>query len=299
MPTNEQIVKLIQSGINVQDNTEILWNQNLAIIKKTASTHAKNPHDVEDLEQEGFFALVKAAEKYDFDCGAKFSTYLFIHLNAQMSRYYARNKSAAHYSDNMIEYVTKYRQIKEILEKDNGVTDFDKFIQRLLNVSSKKLELIKEADLNINATSLDATDTESSLNMYDRVPDPNDPIADLIDRHAEETIVKEVRAAVERLDKVERDVITKSFWNRQTGVEIAKELDLKDYKVRTIRESALKKLASGKQGQRLRTMAANIYGIGIRGVGLDAFRRTWTSSTERAALTHYEQSKKYHSIQDK
>ena len=298
MPTNESLVKLIQLGTDVHHNMETLWNQNLAFIQKVAAAHARNQHDIEDLTQEGYFALVTAAERYDPECGAKFTTYLFIHLNGQMRRYYARNKGAAHYSDNIIEYVTKYRRIKEVLEKDNGANDYDIIIQKLLNVSQKKLDAIKAADLNINAASLDASDTETSLNLYDRIPDTCDPIADLIDRHAEETVAREVRAAVSRLDQVEQEVITKSFWQQKTGVEIAEELNLKEHKVHTVRNNALKKLASGKQGRRLRMMAADVYGLGIHGVSLNTFRRTWTSSTERAALIRYEETTERHSIQD-
>lgn len=296
--TNESLVKLIQSGINTQANTEILWKQNLALIQKIATVHARNPHDIEDLTQEGFFGLVNAAENYDSTCGARFTTYLFIHLNAQMRRYYARNKSAAHYSDNIIEYVTKYRQIKEILEKDNGVKDYDKIIQKLLDISQKKLDVIKAADMNINAASLDAEDPESSLNLYNRVPDPSDPIADLIDRHAQETLAKEVRAAVSRLGEVEQEVITKSFWQQKTKVEIAEELHLKYHKVNSIHNHAMKKLASGKQGRRLQMLASDIYGMGVKGVGADVFRRTWTSATEKTAILHYELSTAQNSIQD-
>ena len=66
--TNEELVELIQSGENVTDNMEQLYNQNHGMIYKIAKKYTY-AEDIDDLFQESYMALYKAACKYKKDQG--------------------------------------------------------------------------------------------------------------------------------------------------------------------------------------------------------------------------------------
>lgn len=74
---NEELVYLYQSGNKKALDMIIENNKNIVFFVSNKFYTNKSCIDIEDLEQEGFIGLIKAAEKYDFnkEKRAKFSTY--------------------------------------------------------------------------------------------------------------------------------------------------------------------------------------------------------------------------------
>lgn len=81
--SNEELVALIQAGD--RDRLVELWNQVKRMVYKQAARWAGlGGTTVEDLEQAGFIAVLRAVDSYD-PTKAKFSTYLFQRLRAEFS----------------------------------------------------------------------------------------------------------------------------------------------------------------------------------------------------------------------
>ena len=79
--TNEELVALIQSGIDVQENMTLLLEQNQGLVMLIAKQVSISSHmvDIDDVIQEGNIGLMKAVESYDESKGA-FATYAGVYI---------------------------------------------------------------------------------------------------------------------------------------------------------------------------------------------------------------------------
>ena len=82
--SNEELVKLIQDG--EMERIEELYNQTYPLIYKVCSRFF-GLEDTQDLLQEGYIALYKAALVYDPSRGASFSTVLYMVVRQSLKRY--------------------------------------------------------------------------------------------------------------------------------------------------------------------------------------------------------------------
>lgn len=75
--TNEELAELIQNTDSKTAKAE-LWENNKGIIYRLARQYynADRPYNVDDLVQQGYFALLYAVKSYDKEKGYKFTTYL-------------------------------------------------------------------------------------------------------------------------------------------------------------------------------------------------------------------------------
>ena len=88
--SNEELVNLIRTG-SKEDQNELyaqLYRQNYPLIHKYCKIYARgNPDDIEDFEQESFFALRIAVDRYDENRG-KFINCLLIWVKQVITRYF-------------------------------------------------------------------------------------------------------------------------------------------------------------------------------------------------------------------
>lgn len=61
--SNEEIVQEIQNGINVTENMELLYRQNMPLIRRFIKPYS-HYENMEDLEQESYFGLFSAGVGY-------------------------------------------------------------------------------------------------------------------------------------------------------------------------------------------------------------------------------------------
>lgn len=287
MATNEELCALIQDGVDTQANMEALWQQNTGIIHNLAKTYARDPFELEDLQQESFIALQTAAERYDPDCGAAFSTYLFIHLNSRMRRYLTKTRPAVRTPVHLVDNIVKYNKLKKQLQMELNTEPSDDMIRVLMGISQKQLAVVKKAARDMDAQSLDeiVADDES---RYTKIPDPHDRIEELINNIAVRQLSDHLWSMVDKLKPREKEIIEQVYLQNKTCADIAKAEGVTRSRIDDIKHKALKKLKASPESRQLKKMAADIYGIGIKGTGLAEFRRTWTSATERAALVSIE-----------
>lgn len=285
MTSNEDLVKLIQDGVDVQTNMSKLWQQNTGIIHKLAASYGRDQFETEDLEQEGFFGLQTAAERYDDDCGARFSTYLFIHLNSRMRRYLAKTRATLKTPVNIVDKITKYNKLKKQLQMELNTEPSDDMIRVLMGISQKQLADIKKAARETQSLDETVADDES---RYTKIPDPHDRIEELINDITVRQLSDHLWSMVDKLKPREKEIIEQVYLQNKTCADIAKAEGVTRSRIDDIKHKALKKLKASPESRQLKKMAADIYGIGIKGTGLAEFRRTWTSATERAALVSIE-----------
>lgn len=85
--SNEELVALIQGG--ERDKLVELWRQVRRMVLKEAvrwSAYRSNGVELEDLEQAGFIALMRAVDSFDPTAGVKFSTWYYSIMKDEFQR---------------------------------------------------------------------------------------------------------------------------------------------------------------------------------------------------------------------
>lgn len=291
MATNEELCKLIQSGVDVQSNIESLWLQNTGIVHKLAASYARDSFEAEDLQQEGYFALLKAADHYDPDCGAKFLTYFIIHLNSRMRRYLNKTRSSVSMSVNLVDDISKYQRTRKKLQADLGKDPSDEMICKSMEISGKQLEKIKKASDDFDVVSLDFIPPGNDDSLQIMLADPNDRIEELLYDLVSDQLTEQLWKLVDKLNPREQEIIKEIYLHNKSGAEIGREKGVSNQRINQIKQKAFNKIKKQPESKELLRMAMDVYGIAVHGTSLAAFQRTWTSATERAAIKLYEREK--------
>ena len=87
--TNEELVRLICSGVDENANLEQLWKQMERLVYKISKQYQS---ETDDLMQEGFLGLIRAVELYNEAEGIPFANYAAKWIRAFMSKYTAGDK---------------------------------------------------------------------------------------------------------------------------------------------------------------------------------------------------------------
>lgn len=271
--TLEEIVIDIQKG-NTDRITE-LWEQTVDFIRMCAREFYA-PGLEEDLIQEAYFGLIQAVNRFDSEKGFKFLTYAEHHIKKSMRRFLYSSRHGIRIPEHTAVKISQYnRLVSEFLRIYHREPTAEE-IRIFLKVQDP--DQLKAAAM--NATSLDKELNEDGLTLSDTVPAP-DESENIIEQIFFEELQRDLWATVGKLPEELRETILKRYKDGHSIEEITKELHIsRGIYYRNLR-TALKKL---KRDQNLKKYHEELYSRGLRGTGYGTFNRTWTSSTERAAM---------------
>lgn len=140
--TNEELVALIQAGVDVQSNMGQLWTQNRKFIIKIALPYSKSC-ELEDLIQEAYFGLEKAVEKYDTEKGFQFLTYAEHWIRQEIHRYCQNSGRLKRVPVHWIEQISKYQKFRSDYQAITGSEPVDEEYCIFLNISPNKLKELR------------------------------------------------------------------------------------------------------------------------------------------------------------
>lgn len=282
--TNEQLVTLVKAGENVADNMLQLWKQNENFIYKLALKY-KGCAEIDDLNQEGYIGLCNAVEHYETDKGVLFLSYASYWIEQAM-RYYINNCTGAIRVPVYARYeVQQYKKIANEYRKWYGREPSDIEMRDFLGVSAEKLETIKRACIVLNMRSLSEPvgGEDEELLLGDTIAQDENVEEDVIKKLDTATMKIELWKAVDELPDDIPEIIRCRYQRNMTLASIGDELGITRERVRQKEEKYLRKI-------RWENPALRVYynqyltNRPIRHVGVREFRRTWTSSTELAAI---------------
>lgn len=316
--SNEELVTLIQSGVDVQHNMGELYQQTKNFIYSIIYPYAKNmgssiPYkdngkptkerpttvlEKEDLMQETYFALQQAVDGYDASKGFLFTTYLTRWIKSKTKRYVLDNNTLKRIPEHELMLMSKYHKFIREYKLEQQEEPSEKEIMDALDITEKKLhELIKcihESNIQSIDSVIPGTD---SMTITETVADDYDLEADVLGRIEVEQGKQELWDAVDELDERQQTVIVGRYKNNLTQGEVSKTVGVSLSRIGQIEQKALRVLRKKEKVQRLAEEFGYDCSIAYRR-GVGRFKNTNTSSTEWVALKHIELEQKNASLND-
>lgn len=284
--TNEDIVIRIKAGIDVADNMAVLWEQNRAFIYKTAKRYQCYT-DIEDLLQEGYLGLNEAVEHWEQDAGVKFLSYASHWIRQSMVRYVENCGSSVRIPSHAYQKIQKYKQFLSWFLKCYGRKPVDAEISHFMGMGIEQLEQLKKDARAAELRSLDCTvgGENGDIALGDTIAGSEDIESQVLDEVEAEQLKTAIWSTVDSLEEYQAFVIKSRYKGNMTLDAVAKERGVTRQAIRQQEAAALRELRKPSRAKKLRAFADEyITSHAFRGGGVGTFNRTWTSTTEYAAL---------------
>jgi RNA polymerase primary sigma factor len=234
---------------------ERLINSNLRLVISVARKYQGQGLPLGDLIQEGMLGLIRAAEKFDWRKGFKFSTYGTLWIRQAIGRGLANSSRTVRLPVHIGARARKIAETERRLAAELGREPTVEEVAAKLDLPADEVEDIRRAD-RIPASLDQGVGESGETPLGDLVaregPAPEDEVASVL---ADEAL----RKAVDDLPEPERDVLTLRFGlGRREPValtEAGRRLGISANRVRELENSALRRLADDEELAGLREAA--------------------------------------------
>ena len=294
--SNEQLVARIKAHDDEANNMLLLWRQTERLISKIANKYSCYA-EFEDLKQEGYFGLCEAVEHFDIEKDVKFSTYAVKWIRQSIQRYIENNGRSVRIPVHALNQIWKYKRIVAEYWREYGTEPPDRYLVRMLGVSRKELEIIKENVPKATTTSLNTPigSDDEEITLGDTIPSEYNMEDDCIRKIDHEAMSVELWQAVEELKPEQCEAIKKKYIDGMTFKEMAEGSGVTDKAMNVRVYSGLRTLRHGKHRESLREYYKEFFPtVPIEYKGVRSFQRDWTSTTEQTALYEMEQLERRH-----
>lgn len=285
--TNEELVACIKAGVDTAENMLQLWQQNQGIIKRIAYRY-QALEDVEDLIQQGYIGLCNAVEAYRQEESVPFVNYAAVWIRQNIQRYIDNCSGVVRVPVWARSEIHQLRQFESSFECETGRKPSDDEICLCMGYSQARLRQIQKSARMGHIDSLEAPvagmETEE-LTLADTVADDADTEAEAISRLDGERLRMILWSMVDELPGKCPAVVRLRYQKRETLKGAGQYLGMTMEAARQWERKALRELGKPSRAWRLRPFLDETQeGAAYHTGGLALFNRTWTSSTERAAM---------------
>ncbi len=283
--TNEQLVIRIRAGIDVTENMLQLWQQNQGFIAAIAKRF-QGYEDMEDLLQQGYIGLCKAVDGYNPDEGVPFINYAGFWIRSVIQRYIEDCGSVVRIPVNLRTKIGRYKKLTAAFLSQFGRNPTDREACYYLGIGYDHLQELKQAMLMDDMGSLDVPIGEGEDgSMYDLLPGQEDPEGEILERMQQEQIRETLWGMVDELPGQQPAVIRMRYQEGKTLKEAGGRIGCTVNQASDIQHKALRAMREPRRANVLQAlMYGDTYSKALKGNGVEHFNRTWTSSTEYAAL---------------
>lgn len=282
---NEQLVIRIKAGIDAAENMLQLWQQNQGYVFKIVNSYREYGEE-EDLRQEGYLGLSEAVSHYNQDEGTPFITYAGYWIRQRIVRYIKGN-GTVRLPEHMQGRIRKYKAVLAKWQRDLGRRPSEMEICGFMDIDEEMLRCIEKAARMGKIGSLDVpVGEDEDCTFYDLLPGTANEEEQVLEKIQKEQLCSVLWPLVDSLPGQQPETLRARYQEGRTLKEIAQERGTTFEAVWQQEQKGLRELRKPSKSRQLRLFLEEdrLYSRALQGNGVGTFQRTWTSSTERAAL---------------